>query len=132
MKSKKGKSKDNKDNNNLKFFFAYWMPLLIYCGFIFYMSSITVFPGGISRVDDRLKHAAEYLFLGILVFRLVDKTRYKRLNYLIIISFCLLYGVSDEIHQYFVPGRIFSHMDMAFDGLGGVFVVLFDAIKKRI
>ncbi|MCD6268587.1 MAG: VanZ family protein, partial [Deltaproteobacteria bacterium] len=33
----------------------------------------------------------------------------------------LLYGLSDEIHQYYVPNREFSWMDLLADGAGGYF-----------
>jgi len=34
------------------------------------------------------------------------------------IAFATLYGVSDEIHQYFVPERTFDFWDMAADAFG--------------
>ena len=36
----------------------------------------------------------------------------------VVIAF--LYGVSDEYHQTFVPGRVFDVMDIAADGIGSV------------
>jgi len=33
-------------------------------------------------------------------------------------SLSILYGISDEIHQYFVPFRYSSVMDVVADGLG--------------
>ena len=38
-----------------------------------------------------------------------------------------LYGISDEWHQSFVPGRQTSWFDVATDALGAVFVLLFFA-----
>jgi len=40
------------------------------------------------------------------------------------IIFCTLYGVSDELHQKFVPGRYPSPYDVVADGLGAVIVSL--------
>ncbi len=39
-------------------------------------------------------------------------------------AFCLLYGVSDEIHQSFVPGRFPSSFDILADCCGAVLVCL--------
>jgi VanZ family protein len=49
------------------------------------------------------------------------------------ILFCILYGISDEIHQYFVPSRQADVMDALFDGLGGALgVVLYLFMEKRL
>ncbi len=32
-------------------------------------------------------------------------------------------GVSDEVHQYFVPGRTTEYMDVAADAAGGLLIV---------
>ena len=38
------------------------------------------------------------------------------------ISICILYGVGDEFHQSFVPGRFVSFADIAADAMGAVAV----------
>lgn len=46
--------------------------------------------------------------------------------------FIVLYGLSDEIHQYFVPGRSSSVFDLLVDSAGGLFAALFmDWYLKR-
>ena len=37
-----------------------------------------------------------------------------------VVLFCLLYGLGDEFHQSFIPGRMVSIWDLAADGAGGV------------
>ncbi len=37
--------------------------------------------------------------------------------------YVLAYGVSDEAHQYFVPGRTTEYMDVAADAAGGLLIV---------
>ena len=32
----------------------------------------------------------------------------------------ILYAITDEIHQYFVPGRISSSFDILFDAFGAI------------
>ncbi len=37
-----------------------------------------------------------------------------------VVAFTALYGISDEVHQSFIPGRRPSGVDLALDTLGGV------------
>ncbi len=74
-------------------------------------------------------HFFEFFLLGFLVVNLIKD--YKKLNIKIIllcILFCLLYAVSDEIHQYFVDGRSCQIIDVFIDtvgsSLGGLFYYL--------
>jgi VanZ family protein len=51
-------------------------------------------------------------------------------------AFCTLYAVSDEIHQYFVPGRACRFGDICIDTAGSILaIVLLTSIvtikKKR-
>ena len=39
------------------------------------------------------------------------------------IAFTAVYGVFDEFHQLYVPGRTFSYLDIGFDILGGSLTV---------
>lgn len=41
----------------------------------------------------------------------------------ITIFFCILYAISDEFHQAFVPGRYASSLDVLMDGVGSVLAV---------
>ena len=44
-----------------------------------------------------------------------------------------LYGISDEIHQYFVPYRDADLMDVLADMLGGIMgVYIYQAIARKI
>lgn len=44
----------------------------------------------------------------------------RTLTVIITVLFCLLYGVSDEYHQSFIPGRFVSIWDVAADGFGAL------------
>jgi len=41
----------------------------------------------------------------------------------VIVLFCIIYGISDEFHQSFIPGRFPSIWDVLADGLGALLVV---------
>lgn len=64
----------------------------------------------------QISHMGLYFILGILVSR--------ALNHLGGIRFALvltiLYALSDEIHQFFVPGRAFQFADLILDAFGGL------------
>lgn len=40
-----------------------------------------------------------------------------------IVAFCILYGISDEYHQSFIPLRSVSAADVVADGTGAIFTV---------
>ena len=48
-------------------------------------------------------------------FRLVDKR-----TYIYAVILCMLYAVSDEVHQYFVPGRSAGVIDVVIDTVGSI------------
>ena len=44
-----------------------------------------------------------------------------RMRVAVPVVFCALYGLSDEIHQSFVDGRVFDLLDLAADVAGAAF-----------
>lgn len=108
-----------------------YSPPVLWALLIFIFSSQQLLPSvEFSALDFVLKKTAHifvYAVLYLLLFRTVNKslTRQRasklknnsRLLYLPILI-CLVYAVSDEIHQYFVPGRFATLRDVGFDMLG--------------
>lgn len=97
-----------------------WALVMTYMVVIFYLSSIPLkFPEIIDVLDPTkfTLHMAEYMILGFLVYRPSKKSNF---------SFLLssLYGVSDELHQYFVPFRSFSWLDILADVMGSLLGVV--------
>ncbi len=68
----------------------------------------------ISIIVRDLAHFIEYFILGILCVNLCKKK--KHIYYVLI--FCVLYAISDEVHQIFVKGRAFQLLDIIIDSLG--------------
>jgi VanZ family protein len=103
-----------------------YTPVLIYMGLIFYLSSI---PLGFLEIFyfDPTKftlHIAEYSILGFLLFRANN-------NKILSLFIGSVYGLGDEIHQNFVPFRVFSVFDIIADVIGvSVGIALFFLIKK--
>lgn len=95
--------------------------VLVYMLLIFYLSSIPLqMPEIIERIDPTrlFLHAIEYSLLGFLLFN-------ARRNVLFSVSIGSAYGMSDEIHQFFVPSRHFSVFDITADIIGTCLGVLF-------
>ena len=120
-----------------KKFIYYWLPVLIYCLLIFIQSSYPS-PKNIQNLNlpyiDKLIHFAVYAILGMLFFRVFRTQRFKEnVNMVMALSilsssFC---GMSDEIHQYFVPYRDADIMDFFADVMGSICgVCVFKFIKK--
>ncbi len=102
-----------------------WLPVVVYMAMIFYFSSLAVLPGPIKpfALYDKLLHIGEYAVLSMLFFRVWKKERIKHAFFWAIFS-TVLYGVSDEIHQSFVPGRVMDIWDIAADAVGSLIVLL--------
>ena len=89
----------------------------------------------VSLIIRKLAHFTEYLILGILTYNLIKS--YNKKTYIAIII-CILYAISDEIHQYFVPGRSCQILDMTIDSIGsltGIYILKIInkyKIKRRV
>jgi VanZ family protein len=110
--------------NTLYNILSYWLPVFIYCLLIFMQSS---YPSPESVPDwpyiDKLLHIAVYALLGALFLRAFKTLRIQHNLKLVMILSILLssfYGISDEIHQHFVPFRNADFMDALADMIGSV------------
>ena len=74
---------------------------------------------------DLIAHFGLYFVLAALVHAALRIYLPKRKSMLAVdtVVFCLLYGVSDEFHQAFVPGRSLSGIDLLADVAGAVTAV---------
>lgn len=131
-----------------------WILLIFWVSLIFYMSNQ---PGDISdgqsdlvirlfsyigiELDDYFgnlasfivrkgAHFTEYLILYLLAYN-VNKFYFKRKAKLYSIIVVFLYACSDEIHQFFIPGREMHIRDVIIDTAGGLFGYLVVSIKSR-
>lgn len=109
-----------------------WTLTLIYAGIIFYFSSFPMPPTPlVFDIPDTIKHIVEYTGLGGLLFvSFLSIGKKKKSALFFAIIFASLYGISDEIHQFFVPGRVCSLIDMSSDAIGG-FIGSFFGISQK-
>ena len=85
----------------------------------------------LSLIIRKLAHFTEYLILGTLVINMFTKNNAKK-TYLLSILLCIIYAISDEIHQLFVPGRACQIKDILIDSVGSITgIYLFKLLKKR-
>ncbi len=106
----------------------YWMPVVLYAGAIFFLSAQShpeeQLPSFLLKeVSDKVLHAVEYAVLGGLCYRafrwgLSGQVAARAL--IIAIVTASLYGVTDEVHQLFVPFRESSWQDWLADTIGAV------------
>jgi VanZ family protein len=93
---------------------ALWLPVVLWAALIFAFSSVPDLGTGLGGWDLPLRkvgHAAEFAVLGALLLRAVGSTWTA-------LVLGVLYAISDEIHQSFVPGRQVSALDVAIDAVG--------------
>ena len=106
--------------------FWYWLPAVLYAGMIFYMSSQShpeeQLPSFVLKdVSDKVLHAVEYAVLGGLCYRAFRwgvNGPVASYALLVAIVTASLYGVTDEVHQFFVPFRESSWLDWLADTAG--------------
>lgn len=102
------------------------VPAAIYLGLIHLVSSVPG-PDLPSLLDDRIAHFLEYFGLGVLLHFAASGFDRKGRRWLVVsavVSFAAAWGVLDEVHQSFVPGRDPSAKDVVFDVAGATTATL--------
>jgi VanZ family protein len=90
-------------------------------GLIFMLSSQSDLPAPYEFPEsDKVFHVLAYVPLGFLMVYALSRST-SSANLIFFGAFlAFLYGVTDEIHQYFVPGRDASALDVMADGAGAM------------
>ena len=104
-----------------------WGPVAIYMAAIFYASSLSVVPGPVGDYfSDTVLHMACYAGLALVALRALAGGKWTGVTVSVAIAAWLvatLYGVTDEWHQLYVPGRTSELRDLANDALGALAAV---------
>ena len=116
-------------HNNLSFLIA-----IIVAGFIFYISSIPAsgFPSGLG-ITTKIYHILIFFILEsfLLISLLQGKPKYKYFittTILIVIA----YSITDELHQFFVPGRHTAINDVLIDSIGILLAGIMYALRLNL
>ncbi|MDH4028936.1 MAG: VanZ family protein [Nitrospirota bacterium] len=91
-------------------------------GLIFYLSSRSSFHlPRLPENSDKIIHICLYMPLAYLLFLSLRESGFKKNVFITAVVIAAVYGISDELHQYFVPGRNASAWDALAD-LTGAFL----------
>jgi VanZ family protein len=99
---------------------ALWAPVVLYLALIFGLSSIAN-PPELPEGSDKNLHALLYSGLGLLIVRALAGGLNRPVRLGVVVTATMLsalYGVSDELHQYFVPPRQVEVLDVVADTIG--------------
>jgi VanZ family protein len=106
-----------------------WGPFLAALAVVFWLSSMSEVPGA-HYFWDKFLHTVGYAGLGILALRAFHGgfERPRLAPTLLAGLAVILWGISDEFHQSFVPGRNSSALDVLADAVGFACAVVLLAI----
>lgn len=110
--------------SNLRRLLAVWLPLLAWSAAIYVVSGQSRLPqvttDRLQEIVSVLAHVLEYAILAWLVLRVLRINNWgePRSRVVITLLFCLVYALSDEWHQSFVPGRTPDVLDVLADTTG--------------
>jgi VanZ family protein len=97
-----------------------WMMLIYFLSSQPSLPAVSLFSG-----TDLLAHATFYGVLCIFLARSLVPSRVTTWKRVLLLTILVTaYGITDEYHQLFVPGRNASLWDMLADGLGGFLAAL--------
>ena len=116
-------------------FCSSWLPVIANCLLIYWQSSHAM-PKVVSDVYhiDKVIHLVAYAVLGILFYRALACPARGRPDACMLLSVLLAsaYGLSDEIHQHFVPFRQADLLDLLADGVGsGLGVIAYGRLRNN-
>lgn len=144
----------------MRYLVKYCLPVIIWMGVIFWMSTGTFSPEHTSRIIApvlnfllpglapqyidmihglvrKTGHITEYFLLGILLFNAFRGNSLQNWNLrwaIYAIIGVMLYATSDELHQSLVASRNPSFVDVGIDSMGGIlaqFAITFRRVKLR-
>ena len=99
-----------------------WGPVIVYMAVIFFVSSLheAPLPEGMS---DKSAHWLGYTGFGVTIVRALAGGLGRRIavrTAILAVLIAVAYGVSDEFHQMFVPGRSAELADLGADARGAI------------
>jgi VanZ family protein len=104
-----------------------WGPVVLQMTLIFIASSISEVPPLPGGMSDKSAHSIGYALLGGLLLRALAGGRLSGVTWgraAAAVVLATLYGVSDEFHQWFVPGRTADPFDVLADARGALLAAL--------
>lgn len=152
---------DKEGQNNLRLILIIsWVAVFLWMGIIFYLSAqvaaqsdelsqgiaerllsavAKAFPGlNVDYIQSNFivrksAHFLTYLVLSVLTMNALRRSGIKGVRQIAIaIGICVLYAISDEVHQLFVPGRSGQLKDVLLDSRGAIVgAALYRVFRRR-
>ncbi len=111
-----------------------WIPPIAWMALIVFLSSQSSLPlpqGLLGEITSNLAHFLVYGVLTVLYYRALIYIEGLRSIGIYAIALSAVYGMTDEIHQAFVPHRTPSLIDLAVDVLGSLIFLGLIALARR-
>ena len=110
-----------------------WMITMLIAIAIFYISTLTFGPSSRITGNKSIIYHIGIFFLFSLFLLISSVKGGKKSLIPIAVIIAIFYGVLDEFHQYYIPGRFFSIFDMMINTLGILIasVIYLISIYKR-
>ena len=133
-----------------------WLPVLLWMGIIFYLSAqpakesselssvvmnwllglaenwIAVDESFFHLVVRKGAHLSAYFILAVLTMFATETAFSRKLFQTgLVFAICVLYAMSDELHQLFVPGRSGQMSDVGIDAVGAILGIGFYIIVQK-
>jgi len=111
-----------------------WIAPLSWALLIFYVSSRSTLPSLVEfKSSDKFMHVLAYIPMGFLLMYAMRETPelFPSKQAFLAALLGTLYGISDEIHQLYVPGRHFELLDIAADSAGVILGIIIFTLLLR-
>lgn len=87
----------------------------------------------IDSIARELMHGVVYFVLAIFAeLTVIGAINKKHDSVIITFIFCIFYGLTDEIHQLFVPGRSFQIIDLIMDASGALIAIVLVVVTSNV
>ena len=103
-----------------------WLPWIALMVVIFSLSNQSSLPGSSNFwLEILFKKTAHFVVYTLLQFLTMRVFYSLKLEKYVLLSFIwtILFAISDEVHQLFIPNRHGTLMDVCIDGVGALFTV---------
>ncbi|MCH7640768.1 VanZ family protein [Patescibacteria group bacterium] len=108
----------------------FWFPVIFWAALIFILSSRQITPVSDIYLKDfivkKTAHIVEYGILTVFLYRALKESGVRKREagiYSVVLA--TFYGITDEFHQSFTPGRDPQARDVFFDTIGSVAAIYF-------
>jgi len=112
----------------------YWLPALCCMALIFFLSSLSGSSlsnfGSLDVFIKKGAHITEYAILYFLLFRAFQSLMVTRKALIVSAVIAVLYAISDEYHQAFVPLREGTVRDVLIDSIG--IFLMYLILRRRL